>query len=94
MKKKFVFGILCFMLLCLCACVTRNEEELWDVDAYPCIIFNRGGNREFGANEPENIAYLAETSGKVIFATQYRGVDGGTGTEEYRISLRINFSKM
>ena len=30
-----------------------------------------------------NIAYLAETSGKVIFATQYRGIDGGTGTEEY-----------
>lgn len=138
MKKKFVFGILCFMLLCLCACVTRNEEELWDVnqyervediisiekldlgrmssegvevstykvkyqvddctvvsylsvpdvcieeqDAYPCIIFNRGGNREFSANEPENIAYMAESSGKVIFATQYRGVDGGTGTEEY-----------
>ena len=34
MKKKFVFGILCFMLLCLCACVTRNEEELWDVNQY------------------------------------------------------------
>ena len=138
MKKKFIFGILCFMLLCLCACVTRNEEELWDVnqyervediisiekmdlgrmssegvevstykvkyqvddctvvsylsvpdacieeqDAYPCIIFNRGGNREFGANEPEDIAYFAESSGKVIFATQYRGVDGGTGTEEF-----------
>ena len=26
---------------------------------------------------------MAETSGKVIFATQYRGIDGGTGTEEY-----------
>lgn len=51
--------------------------------AYPCIIYNRGGNREFGANTPENIAYMAESSGKIIFATQYRGVDGGTGTEEF-----------
>ena len=51
--------------------------------AYPCIIYNRGGNREYGSNKPEDIAYLAETSGKIIFATQYRGVDGGTGTEEY-----------
>ena len=138
MKKKFVFGILCFMLLCLYACVTRNEKELWDVNqyervediisiekmdlgrmlsegvevstykvkyqvddctvvsylsvpdacieerqAYPCIIYNRGGNREYGSNKPEDIAYLAETSGKIIFATQYRGVDGGTGTDEY-----------
>ena len=58
------------------ACIEEQE-------AYPCIIFNRGGNREFSANEPEDIAYLAESSGKVIFATQYRGVDGGTGTEEF-----------
>ena len=138
MRKSFLFGILCFMLLGLCACGTSNGEEIWDINqyekiediisiekldlgrmssegvevstykvkyqvddctvvsylsvpdacieeetAYPCIIFNRGGNREFSANVPENIAYLAESSGKVIFATQYRGVDGGTGTEEF-----------
>ena len=162
MKKKIVFGSLCLMLMCLCACktgneevttseemttneettiyedVTTNDEELLDVNqyesvegiisiekldlekilsegvevstykvkyqvddctvvsylsvpnacieeqvAYPCIIFNRGGNREFSANKPEDIAYMAESSGKVIFATQYRGVDGGTGTEEF-----------
>ncbi len=51
--------------------------------AYPCIIFNRGGNRDYGANEPENIAYLAETSKMIIFASQYRGVDGGTGKDEF-----------
>lgn len=51
--------------------------------AYPCIIYNRGGNRDYGANQPEYIAYLAESSGKIIFASQYRGVDGGTGTEEF-----------
>ncbi len=161
MKKIWLFGTLCLMLMCLCACmngneelttseemttneesttnedVSTNKEELWDVKqyesveeiksiekldlerilpegvevstykvkyqvddctvvsylsvpnacieeqvAYPCVIYNRGGNREFSANKPEDIAYLAESSGKVIFATQYRGVDGGTGTEE------------
>lgn len=129
MKKIWLFGTLCLMLMCLCACMNGNEElttseemttneelttnedastnkeELWDVnqyervediisiekdlgqmssegvevstykvkyqvddctvvsylsvpdacieeqDAYPCIIFNRGGNREFGAND-------------------------------------------
>lgn len=51
--------------------------------AYPCIIYNRGGNQDYGANKPEDIAYLAESSGKIIFASQYRGVDGGTGREQY-----------
>ena len=138
MKKRFIFVILCFILLYLCACDNKKEEDLWDVnqyerlddiisiekldlekispegvevstykviyqvddcnvvsylsvpdacikeqEAYPCIIYNRGGNREYGSNKPEDIAYMAETSGKVIFATQYRGVDGGTGTEEF-----------
>lgn len=51
--------------------------------SYPCMIFNRGGNREYGANTPEYIASMAETSQKVIFASQYRGVSGGTGQEEF-----------
>lgn len=52
-------------------------------EAYPCIIFNRGGNRDFSMNKPEDIAYLASASGKVVFASQYRGVSGGTGTDEF-----------
>lgn len=51
--------------------------------AYPCIIFNRGGNREYGANTAQDIASMAETSQKIVFASQYRGVDGGTGTDEF-----------
>lgn len=50
---------------------------------YPCIIYNRGGNREYGANISENIAYLAKTSEMIVFASQYRGVDGGTGKDEF-----------
>ena len=58
------------------------KECIEKKEVYPCIIYNRGGNREYGANQPEYIAYLAESFGKIIFATQYRGVDGGTGKEE------------
>lgn len=59
------------------------NECLEQQKAYPCIIYNRGGNREYGANQASDIAYLAETSEKIVFASQYRGVGGGTGKDEF-----------
>lgn len=59
------------------------EKCLENEETYPCIIYNRGGNREFGANKPELIAYFAESLDKIVFATQYRGVSGGTGQDEF-----------
>ena len=50
---------------------------------YPCMIYNRGGNREFASNNPEYIAYIAYRLEQIVFASQYRGVDGGTGQEEF-----------
>jgi dipeptidyl aminopeptidase/acylaminoacyl peptidase len=51
---------------------------------YPLIIFNRGGNREFGKNTPRRIIGLYEflAHGFVVLASQYRGNDGGEGKEE------------
>mgnify|MGYP005994125667 CR=1 FL=1 len=53
---------------------------------YPCIIYNRGGNREFGSLK----AYHAATrlgqiakEGYVIIASQYRGNEGSEGQEEF-----------
>ena len=63
--------------------ISVPKSCLKEKEAYPCIIYNRGGNQDYGANEPEYIAYLAESSNKIIFATQYRGVDGGSGKEEF-----------
>jgi dipeptidyl aminopeptidase/acylaminoacyl peptidase len=53
---------------------------------YPCVIFNRGGNREFSAIT--NAAFLRligklAASGYVIAASQYRGNAGGEGSEEF-----------
>lgn len=58
------------------ACLENKE-------AYPCIIYNRGGNRNYGAITPKLTANMAEGLGKIVFASQYRGVDGGTGKEEF-----------
>ena len=52
---------------------------------FPLIIFNRGGNREFGKLTPWfHLGFYAYVShGFVVLASQYRGNDGGEGREEY-----------
>ncbi len=53
---------------------------------HPCVIYNRGGNREFGANSPRRVALrLAKIAswGYVVVASQYRGNKGGEGMEEF-----------
>jgi len=52
---------------------------------YPVIIFNRGGNREFGKIARKSFQYLSYLSSFnfVVLASQYRGNDGGQGREEF-----------
>ncbi|MDX1479006.1 MAG: alpha/beta fold hydrolase, partial [Saprospiraceae bacterium] len=53
---------------------------------HPCVIFNRGGNRSFGMLTPVRIAFLGgklASHGYVVIASNYRGVDGGEGMEEF-----------
>ena len=53
---------------------------------YPCIIANRGGNRDFGIWNPMSIAYFLGQMASwdyVVIASQYRGNDGGEGLEEF-----------
>lgn len=52
----------------------------------PCVIYNRGGNREFGALTERTVATeLARIAswGYVVVASQYRGNRGGEGQEEF-----------
>lgn len=53
---------------------------------YPCVIYNRGGNRNFGslkiAHGVFTLGRLAN-EGYVIIASQYRGNEGGEGQEEF-----------
>lgn len=51
----------------------------------PLVIFNRGGNRERSKLTPwmADGFYDFVSAGFVVIASQYRGVDGGEGKEEY-----------
>ena len=52
---------------------------------FPVIIYNRGGNLEFGKisdRDLGNLCYLAAHN-YVVLASQYRGNDGGQGREEF-----------
>lgn len=51
----------------------------------PLIIYNRGGNREFGAVTPWYWSgfHVFLENGFVVLASQYRGNDGGEGREEF-----------
>lgn len=52
---------------------------------YPIIIYNRGGNREYGKIKAKDLAYFSYLSsqGYVVLASQYRGNDGSEGQEEF-----------
>lgn len=58
-------------------CVPARTEGI-----LPAVIFNRGGNREYGALQGEKLCGLAAL-GYAVFASQYRGNCGGTGREEF-----------
>ena len=53
---------------------------------YPCIIYNRGGNRDFGelkvAHGAITLGQIAK-EGYVVVASQYRGNGGSDGQEEF-----------
>lgn len=53
---------------------------------HPLLIFNRGGNGEFGILVlniiQRNMGYFAE-HGYLVFGSNYRGNDGGEGFEEF-----------
>lgn len=53
---------------------------------YPCIIYNRGGNRDFGQLVPGHGALILgqlANEGYVVIASQYRGNGGSEGMEEF-----------
>jgi len=56
------------------------------VGNYPCVIYNRGGNRDFGAllvaNGVITLGKIAK-EGYVVIASQYRGNGGSEGQEEF-----------
>jgi len=57
-----------------------------DKEKHPCIIYNRGGNKEFGKLSTKKAVFIlarVASWGYVVAASQYRGNDGGEGKEEF-----------
>jgi dipeptidyl aminopeptidase/acylaminoacyl peptidase len=55
-------------------------------EALPCVIYNRGGNRDFGALRDGPAAGLlgaVASWGYIVVASQYRGGPGSEGEEEF-----------
>lgn len=53
---------------------------------FPCLIYNRGGNRSFGSLRRNFVARALgpiAAAGYVVVASQYRGNMGGEGREEF-----------
>jgi dipeptidyl aminopeptidase/acylaminoacyl peptidase len=53
---------------------------------FPCLIFNRGGNQDFGKIDTyQMLGYMGVVSswGYIVVGSQYRGNDGGEGKEEF-----------
>ena len=53
--------------------------------ALPVVVYNRGGNRDYGAIDvwDKVIFHRLAESGFVVLASQYRGADGGEGSDEF-----------
>jgi dipeptidyl aminopeptidase/acylaminoacyl peptidase len=49
---------------------------------YPVLIFNRGGNRDYGELDPTTIEYFARY-GFIAMGSQYRGGGDSTGEDEF-----------
>lgn len=66
--------------------VTAYMTEPKEKGIYPCIIANRGGNRDFGQWNPVSITRSLGQMASwnyIVVASQYRGNDGGEGREEF-----------
>ncbi|WP_175562031.1 alpha/beta hydrolase family protein [Anaerocolumna xylanovorans] len=52
------------------------------VKSYPVLIFNRGGNRDYGELDPTTIEFFARY-GFITMGTQYRGGGESSGEDEF-----------
>lgn len=55
------------------------------ISKLPVLIFNRGGNREYGKINERKLIYLSylASNNYVVLASQYRGNDGGQGRDQF-----------
>lgn len=63
--------------------ISAPIDYLEKEEAYPVLVYNRGGNADFGAvnsNMPPNLAISFQA---IVLASQYRETRGGNGKDEF-----------
>ena len=48
-----------------------------------CVLYNRGGNRDYGKLEDDSTAVICSACGRIVVASQYRGGGGSEGKDEF-----------
>ncbi|MBQ3265845.1 MAG: S9 family peptidase [Ruminococcus sp.] len=48
-----------------------------------CVLYNRGGNRDYGTLEDDTTAQFCAASGRIVIASQYREADGALGYDQF-----------
>ena len=48
-----------------------------------CVLYNRGGNRDFGKLEDNTTAKICTISDRIVVASQYRGGGGSEGADQF-----------
>lgn len=48
-----------------------------------CVMFNHGGNRDFGKLENNTLAPICAVTGRIVVASQYRGCGGSEGEDHF-----------
>lgn len=48
-----------------------------------CVLYNRGGNRNFSKLENDTTANICAVCDRVVIGSQYRGADGSDGEDEF-----------
>lgn len=67
---------------CTVAAFVAVPDDYTDLTR-PLLIYNRGGNGNFGASTALEIALIAELTDCVVIASQYRETTPGTGKDEF-----------
>lgn len=62
-----------------------KPKDLGELEKLPLIIYNRGGNRDFGATTKYGLRYLKylASKGYIIMASEYRGNSFSEGYDEF-----------
>lgn len=48
-----------------------------------CLMYNHGGNRDYGIMEDDTTAILCSLCGRIVAASQYRGCGGSEGADRF-----------